>query len=106
MAPSKLGSFSELIAATWLMKQGYEVYRNLSACGKVDLLAERNGELIKIDVKTAHTRKDGSFYRPTSEIKLQNAQNISILFAFPSGDCKWDYEIIPSKPGRPRKINV
>jgi Holliday junction resolvase-like predicted endonuclease len=53
------GCFNELRAVTWLLENGYEVCRNLSQHGPVDLVAIRNQEVILIDVKQAYPRKDG-----------------------------------------------
>jgi hypothetical protein len=46
------GARAELVACAWLLKQGYEVYRNVSPWGLCDVLATRNGEFFKFDVKT------------------------------------------------------
>ncbi len=46
------GAYSELAAAVYLLKQGYEVFRNLSPCGPVDLVAIRDDEILQIDVKS------------------------------------------------------
>jgi len=64
MSNNRTGAQSELIAAAWLMAMGYEVFRNLSPSGPVDLIAWKPGEDIKhlIDVKTVNTpyvRSDG-----------------------------------------------
>ncbi len=32
------GTVSELIACTWLLKEGYEVFRNVSAHGLIDVV--------------------------------------------------------------------
>lgn len=40
-------------AVVWLMEQGYEVFRNLSAEGAFDMIALSPEETIYIDVKTA-----------------------------------------------------
>ncbi len=46
------GAFSELTACAWLLSQGYEVYRNVSAFGIIDLIAIRGAEILRLDVKT------------------------------------------------------
>lgn len=46
------GAINELEAATWLIQQGYEVFRNLCPVGKADIIAWKVGEPpIIIDVK-------------------------------------------------------
>lgn len=54
------GALNELLAATWLLKQGYDVFRNVSSHGDVDLIAIRDGGTLRLDVKGAVYRKDGS----------------------------------------------
>lgn len=49
------GAQAELIACAWLLKQGYEVYRNVSPWGLCDVLATLNGKYFKFDVKTMVT---------------------------------------------------
>lgn len=52
----RTGTLSELKAMAWLVEQGYEVFRNISAEGPFDLIAIRPGETIYIDVKTLAPR--------------------------------------------------
>jgi Holliday junction resolvase len=40
-----------LQASLWLLKQGYEVFRNVSAHGLVDIVAMKDGVVRKFDVK-------------------------------------------------------
>ena len=58
------GACSELIAAVWLLEQGFEVFRNVSPDGPADLVAWKRGtdEKFLIDVKTSNkpfSRSDG-----------------------------------------------
>lgn len=48
------GALAELKAASWLLSQGYEVFRNVSPFGAVDLISmdPETHELNLIDVKT------------------------------------------------------
>lgn len=50
------GALSELRASAWLLEQGYEVFRNVSAHGPIDIIARHpeTGELLLLDVKTKH----------------------------------------------------
>lgn len=79
------GAKSELAAVLWLMDIGYEVFRNVSAHGAVDVVAiARDGSMIKIDVKTA-TESKGRYYtnrdcKQPSDIRiLWVARNGSVL---------------------------
>ena len=51
------GAISELTVCAWLLKQGYEVYRNVSFFGKVDIVAYKDGEYFAFDVKTARRHR-------------------------------------------------
>jgi hypothetical protein len=53
--PKHFGARNELIACTWLLQQGYEVFRNISQHGEVDIIAMREGETLYLDVKSSQT---------------------------------------------------
>ena len=59
------GAANELRAVLWLMKQGYEVFRNVSQHGAIDIIATRNDEILFLDVKS-------SWARPTGRITATN----------------------------------
>jgi hypothetical protein len=46
------GSHSELVACSWLLSEGYEVFRNVSQHGYADLIALKDGRTFFFDVKT------------------------------------------------------
>ncbi len=75
------GAASEVIALLWLLNEGYEVYRNVSAFGICDLVAIKGEEILKIDVKTGCIRKNNKkqrFYSAGHTLEqLQN--NVKIL---------------------------
>ena len=80
------GARSELIAIAWLLSQGYEVFRNVSPFGIVDIIAIRNTEWLKFDVKTT---------KPQKKIRLSMSQienGILPLYVYPDGTCAIDYE--------------
>ena len=54
------GARNELAATVWLLDQGYEVFRNISQHGAVDIIATRNGEIVFIDVKARHPSSTGA----------------------------------------------
>lgn len=84
------GAHNELLAAVWLLSRGYEVFRNVSAHGPVDLIAMRNGEVFKIDVKSCDR-----FPRGTPQLtNEQRALGVKLLAVYPDGNC----EIITSIP--------
>ena len=95
MAPSKLGAYSELRATTWLMEQGYEVFRNVSPCGKTDLIAEKGGEFLRIDVKTGNWTKTG-YLSGVSQARINKAEEdgVKLLIVMPDGKCIYGQDAV------------
>ena len=60
------GARSEMIACVWLLDQGYEVFRNVSQCGLIDVVAIKGGEVLRLDIKG---KKSG-----TASTRLKKAQ--------------------------------
>jgi xanthine/CO dehydrogenase XdhC/CoxF family maturation factor len=52
LKPKHQGAHSELVAAAWLRDHGYEVFRNMSAFGPIDIVGIKNGVIELFDVKT------------------------------------------------------
>lgn len=50
--PSRTGDIAELYVTTWLWDEGYEVFRNSSCVGSVDMIATKNGVPVFVDVKS------------------------------------------------------
>jgi hypothetical protein len=48
------GAHSEPVACTWLLRQGYDVFRNVSDRGSVDVVAIKDGEISLFDVKSSY----------------------------------------------------
>lgn len=85
---SHKGAWAELQAASWLLRQGYEVCRNVSQCGPVDLVAiRRDGKMFLIDVKTQKPLVYGS--GATKLTPLQQEMGVRLLFVSPRGICIW-----------------
>jgi len=63
------GAKHELLAAAWLLEQGYQVFRNVSPAGPVDLVAfdTETGEIVLIDVKTGTNMYDTNKLKPEQE---------------------------------------
>lgn len=53
------GARAELLAITFLLKEGYEVFRNVSPHGLIDIVALKGGVSVHFDVKTAQITSDG-----------------------------------------------
>lgn len=109
--PSLIGTAHELLAAAWLIKQGYDVCKNLGATGAMDMVAIHRitEEIIFIDVKTVAGRdsanQDGSItrsyrssYRPRKELKTLI---IRPLFVFYDGTVSWKAWKLPEQTKKP-----
>ena len=62
------GALSELTASAYLLSLGYEVFRNVSAFGDIDIIATGNGETLFIDVKTVYALGQGSITKRQAEL--------------------------------------
>ena len=72
---------TELAACIYLLGEGYEVFRNVSAHGNADLVAVKGDKLLRIDVKS------GNGGKLTAE---QEREGIVILHVDESGHCELD----------------
>ena len=50
------GAESEMVACAWLLANGYEVFRNVSQHGDVDIVGWKDGSFHNFDVKTLGER--------------------------------------------------
>jgi len=84
------GTHAELIAACWLMERGYDVFRNLSPYGPVDLVTIKGDRFRLFDVKLCHFRphKLGGWQIHGSVLtEEQKALGVELLFVTPDGLC-------------------
>jgi len=63
VCPSTVGTISEMVVAVELMKSGWSVFKSLSPASAFDLIAFKNGEMKKIEVKTGY-RVGGNIQKP------------------------------------------
>jgi Holliday junction resolvase-like predicted endonuclease len=112
MDPKHKGALAELQACAWLLRHGYEVFRNISQCGVADLIAWKPGEPpILIDVRKVHytVASDGkscSIALP----KIPRHPDVSYFYVCAkTGNCSFDrialaaaagYAIRPPPPPR------
>jgi transposase-like protein len=80
-------------ASAWLMKQGYEVFRNVSPVGEADLVIfyPETKELKRVDVKTPnlYVTKSGEV-RSYSISEAKRNPDVSVLLVHPvTGDIYW-----------------
>ena len=94
------GAICELTACAWLLKNGYEVFRNVSPTGKADLIALKDNQTILIDVTKAkkYYDKDGnlSFGKNVIKEKKCNKFNIKVLYVL-DDYCFFAKEYEPNK---------
>lgn len=73
--PNRIGDINELKAVTWLLEQGYEVFRNVGCTGPIDLVAVKPGEVLMIDVKTSKiVEYDGFTYLQPGGYKTKDRE--------------------------------
>lgn len=88
---SRLGGYGELIAAAWLLKQGYEVFRNVCPVGPVDLVAMKDGKIELFDVKSSYRNKFGQLIHSKLSPE-QKAMGVRCLCLLPDDSCVIDEE--------------
>jgi Holliday junction resolvase-like predicted endonuclease len=83
------GAAAELQAATWLLAQGYEVFRNVSQHGPADLMAwnPQTNECFPVDVKTIGRYRSGNkIYEPYPKLTPEQvARGIRLIAVFDDG---------------------
>jgi hypothetical protein len=62
LSASTKGAISELVVSTVLLKMGYHVFRALSPACPCDVIAMRDGVLLKIEITTGNEYKSGRGY--------------------------------------------
>lgn len=83
MNKKHIGAHSELSACAWLLREGYEVFRNISQFGIVDVVAIKGGEVLKLDVKTAPK----SSWAAIRVSEAQELDGVALLLISPDGEC-------------------
>lgn len=64
MSKGTKGALSEIVAAADLLRRGAEVFRSISPNCSADLIANLDGELLRVEVRTGQCRADGSVAFP------------------------------------------
>ncbi len=85
------GAISELIACAWLLKEGWEVFRNTSAHGPADLVLWRpsTNEIRFVDVNTAIKSSRAVGYKQIKAPPQSRHAGVLILSVFEDGHCEW-----------------
>jgi Holliday junction resolvase-like predicted endonuclease len=85
------GAAKELVVCAYLLEQGFEVFRSVSPSATCDLIAMLRGstELIRIEVKTAYTRKNGGVVFQAPKEKRHFYDTVAAVLP------DWSIEFIP-----------
>lgn len=92
--PGTKGSINEHLATVWLMKEGYDVFRNVSPVGRADLIAVKwdEGEWLAVDVKSHGYNPNGDGVLGEAQKKQADEyrnSNIKYLIVGDDGSCCW-----------------
>lgn len=117
MNKGKIGEVVEYKAVAWLLQEGYEVYKNVTYHGPIDVIAlnTESGELVCIDVKKV---VDGE--RPTTKVSHPRhtsvQQHLGVkflyydekhnLFAWNTADIYANMGKVKQPPTTPQRVTV
>ncbi len=90
---NKKASIAEITACQWLLLQGYDVYKNVSAWGAADIVAVNKNEVILVDVCISASNQD--IKSACAKTRESEGYNIKFLYVLPDGSCKWREELYP-----------
>lgn len=79
----QVGDKGEDIASDFLINKGYEVIQRNYRCrfGEIDIIAEYNGIIIFVEVKTRHTASFGTPQESITSSKIRKISKTAILYA-------------------------
>ena len=92
------GGWAELVACAWLLELGYEVFRNVSAVGPIDMVAIKGKETLLIDVKHTNVKvtKKGQFAASGPVLKPhQRKKGVIPLYVSADGICSFSLDLWP-----------
>jgi hypothetical protein len=78
MSPSTKGASSELIVSVDLLSKSYEVFRSVSPAASCDLIALKNGQTFRVEVKTGTAQ--GTRHRVYPKPPTDNFDILAIVF--------------------------
>lgn len=73
--PRRTGMIGELKAAKYLRNKGYDIYaaNYRTKSGEIDLIAEKDGLICFVEVKT---RRDGGYFSPAEAVDHKKEENV------------------------------
>jgi hypothetical protein len=86
------GALGEMIAISFLLGAGYEVFRNISQHGPMDLVAYKDGIMTPIDVKTKNVMRNIALSCTAEQFSI----GVKFIIVSPDGSCK----IVDPEPPR------
>ncbi len=91
MSPGDKGALAELVASSWALRLGHQVFRNVSPHGFGDLvLVDERGNACVVDVKAASVHPtNGRTYAGKLSAKQRNL-GVRRLCVLPCGGCFLD----------------
>ena len=105
----RFGRLAEGLAATWLRLKGYRILaRNFRVGpGEIDIVAERGGWIVFVEVKARENSEDLAFFRPRQRRRVERASQAFLAThpAWAERDCRFDLVVV--SPWRwPRHIEA
>lgn len=79
-----IGARNEMQATVWLLNHGYQVFRNVSAHGPIDLIGMKDGVFTYFDVKMAY-RSIGTETRCVRITEKQAEIGVQLILVFDDG---------------------
>ena len=81
------GTSAEYAGISWLLKQGYHVFKNVHVTGFIDVVIFDGEKLIGVDIKSETFRKKNGqkiYRKPSSK---QKQYSVKLLFVRDNGEC-------------------
>ncbi|HHL35609.1 MAG TPA: YraN family protein [Desulfobulbaceae bacterium] len=109
---TSVGRYGEDIAAAWLSEHGYVIVeRNYRRrFGEVDIIAEQDGYLVFIEVKTRSSSRFGTPFDAVTLKKQQQLSRIAGEYLQHHGQtntrCRFDVLAVRLEAGKPPKVDV
>ena len=91
------GDMSEIKAVSFLLDNGFDVFRNLSSTGPVDIimLDTINKKVILVDVKTQSPAKTTKIQYIPNKTKIQQKLDVQFLFYDKNTDTfTWEKDVV------------
>lgn len=79
LTKGKRGAISEMVVASDLLNKGYEVFRSVSQDCSCDLLALKDGSMLRIEVRTGQRNQNGTLGCSVSEKDLARFDVLAIV---------------------------